>query len=298
MLADVDPATGTLDPRRAEALVGVRTRAIVAVHLPGAMADMPALKVVTSRFNIGLLEDAAVCLGASFDGRPAGLWGDVGVISFWRRKIVGGIGEGGMIVTDDLPFGDHARMLRNHGQDGVTRFKHFYVGYNARMDEPVAGHLLHRFAMLDALVRCRAEIADYYTARLARLRPEVVTPPQQRGRVFYGYPIQADRRDDLRQALAARGIETRVQYPVLHLQPAFASLGYTEGDFPVAERLAKRLVSLPFYPRLSHDRVDAVVDEVARFYEASRPRGSFSHPDLSPWGELYESMRIAFHAEI
>jgi dTDP-4-amino-4,6-dideoxygalactose transaminase len=298
ILADVDPGTGTIDPRRVEEQVSARTRAILAVHLPAAMADMPSLKAIARRLNIGLLEDAAVCLGARMDGLPAGLWGDVGVYSFWRRKIIGGIGEGGILVTNDVPFADRARMLRNHGQDGVTRFKHYYLGYNARMDEAVAGYLLHRFTMLDSLVRRRAEIADRYTARLARLRPEVAPPPPQTGRVFYGYPILAERRDDLRRALAGRGIETRIQYPTLHLQPAFATLGYRHGDFPVAERMAKRLVSLPFYPRLSDDRVDAAADEVVRFYEASRPRVLPPHPDLLPWGELYESTRMAFKAGI
>jgi dTDP-4-amino-4,6-dideoxygalactose transaminase len=273
--ADVDPETGTLDPAGLEERVTPRTRAVLPAHVFSALADMPALRDFALRHDLSLLEDSAVALGARLGGRTVGRWGDLGVFSFFPIKPLGGIGEGAVIVTDDEALARRCRMLRNHGQDGITRFLHHVVGWNSRMDEVVAGYLAHRLALLPNLLARRAALAWRYTARFARLAPTVVTPAGGEGRAWYSYVVQAERRDELRSWLGSRGIEAHVHYPTpLPSQPAFADLGHRPGEFPGAERLCRRALALPLYPEMPDEHVEVVADAVAAFYarRANRSR--------------------------
>lgn len=188
--------------------------------------------------------------------------------SFFPAKPVGGIGDAGMIVTDDPELGREVRMLRNHGQSLTTRFLHHKVGFNSRMDEITAGFLLRRLPHLDDFLATRRRLAEEYDERLAPLAPDVLTPlPGYEGRAVYTYVVRAARRDRLREHLAADGIETVVYYPKpLHLQPAFAGLGHRPGDFPVAEKLAEECVALPLHPGMPAGAIARVTDSIARFY--------------------------------
>lgn len=267
-LVDVDPETATIDPERAAAALRERTRAVVAVHLFSVMADLGAVRAAMRGHDAALLEDSAIAMGMRRDGRPAGLGGDLGIYSFHPVKLLAGVGDAGMVVTDDDQLGTAARMLRNHGQDGRQRFVHHLVGFNCRMDELVAAFLLRRLATLDAAVQRRARIAAAYRDGLAGLRPALLPPPEVGyQRTFYTYVVRSPRRDQLRAFLLDRGIETRVYYPhPLHLQPAFASLGEPRGAFPNAEAWSREALGLPLYPELGDEQVEAVIEAVRAFH--------------------------------
>ena len=267
-LVDVDPETATIDPGGLAAALGGRTRVVVAAHLFSTMADLGAVRAAIAGHGAALLEDSAVALGMRRDDRVAGLGGDLGIYSFHPVKLLAGIGDGGMVVTDDERLGTTARMLRNHGQDGRRRFVHHLVGYNCRMDELAAAFLLRRLATLDDAIAHRARIAAAYNRAFGRLRPELVPPPEVGyQRTFYTYVVRSRRRDELRAFLAERGVETRVYYPYpLHLQPGFASLGEPAGAFPAAEAWSREALGLPLYPELSDGQVEAVVEAVVAFH--------------------------------
>lgn len=270
VFADVDPHTGTLTPAELESHLTPATKAAVIVHQSARLADMPALRAVADRHSIALLEDAAVSFGARAAGRAAGLWGDTGAISFFPFKPLGGFGEGGMIVTADSAVATRCRMLRNHGQDGVTRFRHHLIGFNSRMDEVQALYLGKRLGEVEALLRRRAALAARYTERLAALAPQVSPPPSPGPEaVHYTYVVETEDRDALEVWLAREGIETDVPLRrVLPLQPAYAEHGHRPRDFPNAERLCDRTLALPFYPEMPDAHVDLVAAAMAHFFAA------------------------------
>jgi len=272
VFADVDEDTATLDPAAAAAAVTVRTRAVLPAHLFSCAAPMASLRALADRHGLALVEDSAVSLGALVDGRAAGRHGDAGVFSFYPGKPLGGIGDGGMVITDSEPLATAVRMLRNHGQDLAVRFLHHRVGFNCRMDELVAGYLLRALPRLDGALASRRALASRYESRLRPLVPDVVPPPagfggRFDGRSVYSYVVRAADRERLRAHLLRRGVQTAVYYPrPLHLQPVFASLGYRAGAFPVAERLAATSLALPLYPGLTPSEVDRVCDAIAEWY--------------------------------
>lgn len=267
VFADVDPETGCLDVAAAREAITPHTRALLPAYLFNAAPDMPSLRHLAAEHDVTLIEDSAVALGAVAGDRPAGRHGQIGIFSFFPAKPLGGIADGGMLVTDDDELALRLRMLRNHGQDLATRFLHHAIGFNARMDEVGANLLLRRLPQLDAALEARRARAERYDERLGDLAPQVRTPrPGYDGRAVYTYVIRAQDRDGLRSHLAERGVETAVYYPVpLPLQPAFAHLGHREGDFRHAERLARECLALPLHPGLPLGQIDRVADEVAAF---------------------------------
>ncbi|MET9361917.1 DegT/DnrJ/EryC1/StrS family aminotransferase [Streptomyces sp. NPDC006632] len=272
VFADVDYDTACLDLGAAEAAVTGNTRALLPAYLFTTHPDMTGLAELAGRRRLALVEDSAVGLGATVDGLPAGRHGTAGVFSFFPAKPVGGAGDAGVIVTDDDDLARDVRMLRNHGQDLNVRFLHHKVGFNSRMDEITAAFLLRRLPRLEEFLAARRELAQEYNDRLAPLAPDLLTPPGGYGdRAVYTYVVRAQRRDELKEFLAGEGIETVVYYPKpLHLQPAFAHLGHQEGDFPVAERLARECLALPLHPGMRPGAVAQVADAIERFYRGAR----------------------------
>ncbi|WP_033341993.1 DegT/DnrJ/EryC1/StrS family aminotransferase [Catenuloplanes japonicus] len=262
VFADVTPGSLTMDPQAAAALITPRTRALMPAHMFSVMADMPAFREIADAHGLRLIEDSAVAQGATLHGRPAGLWGDAGLFSFVQVKTFGGIGEGAVVVTTDPAIGAAVRMLRNHGQDGVTRFLHHRIGHNSRFDELMAGYLLHRLPTLDERLDRRAAIGRYYTSRLTS--PAVETPPAtEDGRCYYVYNLLAGDRDRLRDHLAAHGVGTHAYYPAaLPHQPAFAPWAAPRTGWPVAEDAARRCLALPIYPHLTDAQVEKIADAV------------------------------------
>ncbi|MER5262536.1 DegT/DnrJ/EryC1/StrS family aminotransferase [Actinosynnema sp. NPDC002837] len=274
--ADVDPWTMVVDPAEVDKLVTGRTKVIMPAHVFSVMADMPALRRIATDAGARLLEDSAVGQGGVLAGRAAGTWGDAGVFSFVQVKTFGMPGEGGMVVTGDPALAREVRMLRNHGQDGVHRFVHHRIGYNSRFDEVMAAFQLRRLATLPDRLARRARIGEYYTSRFADLagRGVLAPPPGRDGRCFYVYSLLADRRDALRDHLAAHGIGSHVYYPApLPRQPAFAGHAQPGRDWPAAASAARRQLAIPIHPHLTDAQVEHIADEVCRFAAASGAHG-------------------------
>ncbi|GAA1248197.1 DegT/DnrJ/EryC1/StrS family aminotransferase [Kitasatospora nipponensis] len=271
VFADIDPWTMVVDPRAVERLITERTRALMPAHMFSVMADLPALAALAERYGLRLVEDSAVAQGGVLAGRPAGLWGEAGVYSFVQVKTFGMPGEGGAVVTRDAEIGRTVRMLRNHGQDGRERFRHHRIGWNSRFDELQAAFQLHRLPGLPARLERRARIADYYGERFAPLAQHGVLapPPGREGRCYYVYTLLADRRDALRDHLAARGIASHAYYPqALPRQEAFRPFARPGDSWPAADRAAERALSIPVYPHLSDRQVERIADAVTEFGSA------------------------------
>jgi dTDP-4-amino-4,6-dideoxygalactose transaminase len=265
VFVDIDPSSYTMSPDRLEAAITPRTRAIVPVHLYGQMADMRAIDAIAARHGLPIIEDAAQAHGArDADGRRAGGIGRAGCFSFYPAKNLGACGEGGMLVTSDDEIASRARLLRDWAQ--ARRYDHVALGYNYRMDGLQGAILRVKLRHLDDWTSARQAVADQYDARL--VDAGVTTPARRAGcrHVFHVYAIRSEGRDALRQHLEGSGVATGIHYPVpVHLQPAFADLSHRRGDFPVTERLADEVLSLPIYPELQPADLDHVATSVRAF---------------------------------
>jgi dTDP-4-amino-4,6-dideoxygalactose transaminase len=268
VFADVDPWTMVADPGEVERRITARTKALMPAHMFSVMADMPAFAALAERYGLRLLEDSAVAQGGVLAGRPAGLWGEAGVYSFVQVKTFGMPGEGGAVVTRDAEIGRVVRMLRNHGQDGRTRFRHHLVGWNSRFDELQAAFQRHRLPGLADRLERRAEIAAHYTERFAELADRGIQapPPGRDGRCFYVYTLLAERREALAGHLAERGVASHAYYPqALPRQQAFAPFARPGDNWPAADRAADRALSIPVYPHLTDSQVELIADAVCEF---------------------------------
>ena len=248
-----------------------RVKAIMPAHLYGQCAEMDAIMDVANRFDVPVIEDAAQSLGAQYPSRGglkhAGTIGKMGCYSFFPTKNLGCVGEGGMIVTDEELLADRLRMLRNHGAQ--RRYYHAIIGGNFRLDAIQAAVLSVKLPHLDKWNELRRANAAYYDEHFCGTG--IVTPAIAYGRqhhVYNQYIIAVpDRRGDLRQHLADRGIGHEVYYPVpFHEQECFSGLGYRSGAFPSAEFAARHSLALPIYPELTTEMLAAVVDAVATFF--------------------------------
>jgi len=257
VFVDVDPVTYTMDPARVEAAITSRTKAILPVHLYGNPAEMDALLAIGRRHNIPVVEDACQAHGATYKGRRAGTLGEAGCFSFYPSKNLGSCGEGGAIVTNNAHIAKQARMLRDHGS--LRKYEHAFPGYNFRMEGIQGAVLAVKLKHLDKWNDQRRLLARKYDERLAGTAFVLPTERSEARHVYHLYVIQAEDRDALREYLGQHGIESGLHYPLpLHLQPAYKSLGYKAGDFPVTESVTKNIVSLPMYPELSPEAVDYV----------------------------------------
>ncbi|MGH2633307.1 MAG: DegT/DnrJ/EryC1/StrS family aminotransferase [Tepidiformaceae bacterium] len=265
VFADIEEDGFNIDPADAERRITPRSRAILAVHLYGQVADMGQLAEVCHRNNLLLIEDACQAHGAVLDGRPAGTIGDAGCLSFYPTKNVGTIGEGGMVLTVDRRAAARVRSLRDHGQG--HRHEHLVPGYNYRMPELQAAALRVLAPHLEAWNEARARAAQWYEEGLAGLP---VVPPAAPGgaeHVYHLYVIRAPERDALQAELRAQGIQTAIHYPTpIHLQPAYLEFGGGPGSLPNTEAAVAEILSLPFHPNIRRDEVDAVCEAILRFY--------------------------------
>jgi dTDP-4-amino-4,6-dideoxygalactose transaminase len=266
VFADIDPLTGAIDPRAVERAITPRTRAIVPVHLYGHHAPMDAIAALATAHGLAVIEDAAQAIGATYDGRGIGAWGDVACLSFYPTKNLGACGDAGMVLTDRDDLAAHLRRLRHHGDGG--RYRHVELGYSSRLDELQAALLRVKLRRLDAWVAARRRIAGRYDRALAGLpltRP-IERPPAHH--VYHLYTVRHGQRDALAKALADEGVGTAVHYPIaVPAQPMFGD-GAAERRWPEAARAAREVLSLPCYPELRDDEVDGVVAAVARACEA------------------------------
>ena len=276
VLVDVLPGSYAMDAERAAAAITQRTRAIMPVHLFCQTADLVALCELADDYGLQVIEDSAEAIGMRVHRpgedvpRHAGRWGRAGVLSFFPTKTLGGLGDAGMVLTDDDELAATAARLRVHGDDGQYHWRE--LGWNSRCDELQAAVLLTRLRRLDADIERRAELAAHYTQRLAPLSGVLSTPWQapakrQSNLVWYVYLVETERRDELAAYLAGNGVGTEVYYPrPLSHQPCLRSLPGAAQPVPVALQASRRAVALPLYPDLTHDQVDRVCDLVTSFH--------------------------------
>jgi dTDP-4-amino-4,6-dideoxygalactose transaminase len=260
---DISPDTFAIDPAQLESKITPRTRAIVPVHLYGHPADMDPITSVAQRHNLKVIEDNAQAIGAKYKNRKTGCLGDMGCISFFPSKNLGGYGDGGMIVTNSEAYSKRLRTLRSHGSP-----KKYYAteqGWNSRLDEIQAAILRVKLRHLDNWGMARRKNASSYNQLLKGI-PGVLTPVEApwAEHVYHQYTIRVLNRDRVQAALTEQGIGTTVYYPTpMHLQPVFAKLGYHEGDLPQAEQAAKEVLSLPIYAELTGEQIHRVVEAIA-----------------------------------
>lgn len=265
VFADIDPKTFCLDPNDVDRRITPRTKAIIAVHLFGQMADLDALAKLCSGTGIQLVEDCAQAIGARNATHRAGSIGALGCFSFYPTKNLGADGDGGMVVTQDEALAKKLRMLRVHGIE--RRYYHDLHGFNSRLDEIQAAILRVKLKHLDAWNERRRAIAERYTVGFDGLPLDTPVTAPGNHHIFHVYAIQTNRRDELQKHLEERGVPTIIYYPQpLHLQKVYADQGWREGDFPLAEGISKMILPLPMYPELSDEQVDYVIDAVRAFF--------------------------------
>jgi dTDP-4-amino-4,6-dideoxygalactose transaminase len=261
VFVDVDPKTFTMDVTQLEAAITSRTKAIVPVHLYGQPADMDPILEIAARYNLRVIEDACQAHGAAYKGRPVGSLGDAACYSFYPGKNLGAYGEGGMVVTGDSAIARTVRMLRDWGQD--RKYHHVLKGFNYRMEGLQGSILRVKLRHLERWTEARRQHAKEYASHL---RDSGVEPPFEAPyarHVFHVYAVRTSDRASLQRVLQSNGIATGIHYPVpVHLQPAYADLGYKLGDFPEAERAANEVLSLPMYPELSQTDVELIAAAV------------------------------------
>jgi dTDP-4-amino-4,6-dideoxygalactose transaminase len=260
VLVDCEAEGYEIDVNQIGPAVTERTKAIIPVHLYGQCADMDPIMELAARKNLMVIEDAAQSHGAEYKGRSAGSMGALGCFSFYPGKNLGAYGDGGIVVTDDDELAEKLRLLRNWGS--VVKYHHPVVGFNSRLDTIQAAVLKVKLKHLPRWNEARRQCAHVYDELLAT-EPMVITPRTMpyNAHVFHLYVVQVPDRDRVLAGLNAAGIGAGIHYPVpVHLQGAYASLGHIEGDFPNAERLAKRCLSLPLFAELVEDQIAVVVD--------------------------------------
>jgi dTDP-4-amino-4,6-dideoxygalactose transaminase len=261
VFVDIDPLRRTLDPAKLESAITSRTKAILPVHLFGMPAEMDDIVVIADGHGIPVIEDAAQAHGARYKRKRVGQLGRIACFSFYPGKNLGAYGEGGALVTNDGAIAARAASLRDHAQ--LKRYYHEEIGYNYRMDSFQAAILSIKLKYLDGWNAARAGRARQYQQALQDTPFEVPKSFGNSDCIWHCFVVETDDRDQMRQRLSESGIETGLHYPVpIHLQHAYAALGYVEGDFPVSERFSQRCLSLPMYPELTDEQVRIVADAV------------------------------------
>ncbi len=262
VFADIDDQTLTLSPESVERVLSPRTRALLPVHLHGHPADLGALADIARRRGIALVEDACQAHGARYEGRTVGAMGAAGALSFYPTKNLGCFGDGGAILLGDVSLGARLRQLRNGGQ--TDRYRHELSGINSRLDEVQAAVLRAKLPLLAGWTDRRRAIASLYQHQLRDSGLGLPREAPWATSVYHLFVVRHPRRAGFMAALGDRGIATLIHYPIpLHLQPAFAGLGGDLGDFPIAERAAAEVVSLPLYPELRDHQVAEVAGAVS-----------------------------------
>ena len=267
VFVDIDEETFNIDPDRIETAISSRTRAIIPVHLYGQMADMDAILRIARSRGIPVIEDAAQAIGSESNGRRAGSLGDMGCLSFFPSKNLGGFGDGGMVVTNSKDFAERLVMLRNHGFR--TRYYNEILGGNFRLDAIQAAVLRVKLKHLDRWTEGRQRNAALYRENIGCAQLPVELPD---GRHIYNqFVIRVPKRDGLMAHLKEQGVASEVYYPVpLHLQKCFEGLGYRKGRLPVSELAAETTLALPIYPELTPEMIRYVSSAIELWGRATR----------------------------
>ena len=253
-----------IDADRIETAITPKTKAILAVHLYGQSCNMTKIMEIARQHGLRVVEDCAQSHGNHWQGQCVGTFGDIGCFSFYPTKGCGAFGDGGCVVTDDDALDAQFRMYRNYGSE--KRYHNKVVGYNSRLDEIQAGLLRVKLKYLDEMNAERCRIAEHYLSeiknpliRLPKIRPGADS-------TWHQFVIRCERRDELQAYLNERGVGTLIHYPIPpHLSEAYAYLRYRKGDFPIAERYAEEVLSIPMYNGIYEDEINTVVKELNAF---------------------------------
>jgi dTDP-4-amino-4,6-dideoxygalactose transaminase len=257
VLVDVEPEFLTMDPAKLEAAITPRTKAIIPVHLFGQPADMDPIMAIARKHNLVVIEDACQSHGSEYKGTRCGSIGQLGCFSFYPGKNLGAYGEGGAVVTSDPDLAKKIRLLRAWGEE--TRYEHKYRGFNYRMDGVQGAVLGVKLRHLEAWTDARRRNAAEYGRQLAGTSAELPRERRDVRHVYHLYVVRLQQRDAWRERLTEAGVQTGVHYPIpVHLQPAYRDLGYAAGAFPVCERAAGEVLSLPMFPELTAAQIGEV----------------------------------------
>lgn len=278
---DIDAATYNLDADRIEGAITRRTKAILPVHVFGRPCDMTAILRIAARYGLKVIEDSCEAIGARFEGRPAGSFGDTGVFAFYPNKQMT-TGEGGAIVTNNADVARLCRSWRNQGRSDDAWLSHARLGYNYRLSDLSCALGLAQLSRLEEMLARRAQVAAAYGELLNAEVPEVITPAATSPGCelsWFVYVVRLrdeftqEQRDGVVTRLRAAGIGTGVYFPPIHLQEYFRQqFGHRPGDFPVTERIAARTIALPFFNRLSRRQMATVVDSLKKAVRAMKPQ--------------------------
>ena len=255
-----------IDADRIEEKITPRTKAVMVVHLYGQVAQMDNILKLCRKYDLRLIEDCAQSHGACFDEKMTGTFGDVGCFSFYPSKNLGGFGEGGAIVTDDVKIAEMVRILRNYGSE--KRYYNKVVGTNSRLDEIQAGFLRIRLAHIEEITREREILAKRYTKEI---RCEEIILPEERMNtrtVWHQYVVRTKSRDKFQEYLKENGVETIIHYPIPpHLAEAYQYLNHRPGELPITENFAAEVLSIPMYNGMTKEEQDWVIEVINRYKE-------------------------------
>ncbi len=256
VFVDCDPETYCIDPSRVSAAITERTKAVMPVHLYGHPADMDAIMGIARSSGLKVIEDCAQAHGTQYKGKQVGAIGDASGFSFYPSKTLGAYGDAGMVLTNSDETAEALKLLRDNGR--TTWYEHAIIGYNSRLDGLQAAILRVKFGHLDEWVEARRTHARHYQELLGDAKGLVLPVEKPDAHhSYYVYVVRVENRDEVMAQLKEKGCGCAIHYPVpLHLQPAFAFLGGSEGDHPVAERYAKQIVSIPMFPELTGAQVE------------------------------------------
>lgn len=264
VFVDIDPKTYNIDPGLIEAAITEKTKAIMPVHLFGQMAEMDRITDVAKRHHLPVIEDAAQSITSTYKGKKAGSIGTAGCFSFFPSKNLGGIGDGGMVVTNDEALYKRLVLTRNHGME--PKYEHKFVGANFRLDPIQAVALLVKLPHLDDWSQARRDHAAYYDEKFKGTIVETPYVSPDCKTVYNQYCVRVPRRDEVVAHLQANQIGCEIYYPIpAHLQECFAYLRCDEGSFPISEKAAKEIMALPIYPELTAEMQDTVVAAILEF---------------------------------
>ncbi len=264
VLVDVTPDTYTIDTKKIEKKITNKTKAIMPVHLYGHSAEMEQVMKLADAYDLRIIEDACQAHGAKYNGKNAGTLGDMGCFSFYPTKNLGAYGDGGIVVTNNEELYNRLIMLRNYGE--VKKFTSKIEGFNSRLDEIQAAVLRVKLKHLDTWTNRRREIATLYQQLLFNSNVQLPCERQWAEHVYHLFVIRINKRDALKDYLQEHGVGTHIHYPIpIHFQEAYKKLGYNAGDFPISERNAGEILSLPIYPELTTEEVETVAGLITEF---------------------------------
>jgi dTDP-4-amino-4,6-dideoxygalactose transaminase len=259
VFVDIDPDTYNINPDLIEEKITEKTKAIIPVHIFGQPCDMDKIMEIAKKHNLYVIEDACQAIGSEYKGQKVGTFGDVACFSFFPTKNLGGYGDGGMVVTNNKDLAEKVDILRKHGSK--KKYYNEEIGYNSRLDELQAAILRVKLKYLDVWNNQRISAANKYNELLNDLSDAIKTPyklPEVK-HIYHLYCIESKKREFLMEKLKEYGIATGIYYPVpLHLQKAYANLGYKEGDLPVAEEVCRKIFAIPMYPEITDEEINYV----------------------------------------